>query len=243
MGSIWDDWFGLDPVTPPSPSSEERDYYRAMYDLLQGQREENALLKPLLYKNLGIKIQDGKVVEIPWEDRLAAMTPFEKAQYDLATQYTERQKKALSGDLPISPALEKDLAEQEKNIKENLSRRLGTDWETSTPGILAMSDFKKRADLLREESRRGQLSTGEGLLASRLGYLTGSQGQQYGQLQNTGARSYGLINAYGQALNAYQPYRQMQYGINMQNAVNEASLLSSLFQAAGYVGGMRAGRG
>ena len=54
----------------------------------------------------------------------------------------------------VSPLLESQLAKEEKQLGEQLSQKLGPNWQASTPGIQSMDTFKTRADLLRDESAR-----------------------------------------------------------------------------------------
>jgi len=95
------------------------------------------------------------------------MSESEKADYELTNISRQRQKDAIEGKIPISPALEEELASEEKQATEMLSRKLGPNWMLTTPGQKAMVSLKQKAELLREEARRGQITSGEGILASR----------------------------------------------------------------------------
>lgn len=170
---------------PPPPTPEERKLTREQLKqleiqtkLLQEMQAEREALSPWIYKQLGLKptySPDGKLIKVEpmtEEERLQLMSPAEREAYENYKLMLERQARALKGELPVSPALEKDIEEQRKKLEEELSRTLGPDWRSSTPGIQAMNEFEKRAELLREEARRGELQAGTGLLLSRGGYLT-----------------------------------------------------------------------
>lgn len=162
--------------------------------------------------------------EIPWEERLASMSPQERAGYELNALYLQRQRDAMEGKLPVSPAMEAELTQQRSDIEANLSRRLGSNWQQSTPGIQAMGEFNKRAGLLREETRRGQISSGEGLLGARMGLLQGQQGQFYNQAKGFPVNN--MTQQYGQAMAPYQDYRNMQYQASAQDAANRTGLIA-----------------
>lgn len=70
----------------------------------------------------------------------------------------DRQLAALRGELPVSPGLLRDLAEQETTLREQLTRQLGGGFETSTPGIEALSEFNLRRNEVLENARRGDIA-------------------------------------------------------------------------------------
>ena len=226
-------------VQAPQPTPQEIALQQAQLDSINKQNAETEAFKPFLYESMGLRDVNGKLEEIPWEERLASMAPQEKAGYELNDLYLQRQKDAMEGKLPVSPALEEDLAKQKANLEANLSRKLGSNWAQSTPGIQAMSEYNKRADLLREETRRGQISTGEGLLGSRMGLLQGQQAQQYSQGQNWGLPAFSTLQgAYSQAYQPYQFNRNMQFQANQQTSANRMGLINGAMQAAGMAAGM-----
>src|SRR3990170_4664049 len=221
-------------VSAPKPAAGEQALQTEQLRLLQKSSAEQEAFKPYLYESMGLRVgANGKLEKIPYEDMLASMTPQERSQAELADLYLQRQKDALAGNLPVSPAMEAEIAQQQADMEENLSRRLGKDWKLSTSGIQSMSDFDKRAGLLREEARRGQITTGEGLIASRMGLMGQQQAQDYAQGQNWGAPMAGLLNSYAQAYQPYQFNRQMQYDARSQSAANKMGLISG---AMGMVG-------
>jgi len=139
---------------------------RRAYELAQQNYQLEKASLNLQQRQLGLSSTGEILTE---EELVAQMTPVERRNYELEKQYYERSQQALAGTLPVSPALEADLAAQEKAIADSLSQRLGPNWMLSTPGIKTMAEFKQKAELLREEARRGAISTGEALLYSSAG--------------------------------------------------------------------------
>lgn len=73
----------------------------------------------------------------------------------------QRTLAALKGELPVNPALLRELGEGEENLRSQLMKQLGTGFETSTPGIEALANFHQRKSELLEAARRGDLQMGE----------------------------------------------------------------------------------
>ncbi len=226
--------------------------------------ERLAVMSPLdrsLYKTtlrqMGLSDTGDKLTE---DQLLANMTDTERRNYELEKAYQERQLNALSGKLPVSPALEQDLAAQEKALSESLSQRLGPNWMLSTPGQKAMADFKQRAELMREEARRGQISTGEALIASRSAdqgtksnipltagnYLSTIAGDTGNKLYSVPQLYGGLTQTSGSVIAPYQAERMKIYDTNvsasMQSAANKAALYKSLITGGGQMGAAYMGK-
>lgn len=176
------------------------------------------------------------------EEYYASLSPTEKQSYDLQKLAYERTKQAYEGTLPISPAMEKELAQQKGITEEGLRRRLGSNWNLSTSGIQSMGDFNTNAELAREEARRGQITSGEGILLARQGFGSGLTQQNYqnytGYPQSTLGISSGLVNATQPYLN----YANMQNQANIANAQaanqSRSGLMSGLGTMAGLAGGI-----
>jgi len=217
-------------VNVPGPTAEEIELQKMQVEQLKKQNALSEQFQPFILESLGFQIEDDGTV-----------TKLEKEPDELAQLYEQRQLQALKGELPISPAMEKELAGQQSALQENLATRLGPDWSQTTAGQQSMSEFQKRAELLREEARRGQITTGEGLLESRLGFLQGTQQQG---LSNLGAfASPTSSGAYQSALQPYQMQRQMQFGAEQINAQNQSGLLSGLMGMVGTGVGSYMGAG
>jgi len=166
------------------------------------------------------------------EESIAAMSPTEKGAYDILGLQQERQIKALKGELPVSPALEAEIEKQKAGLIENLSGRLGPNWQTSTAGIQTMNEFEKSAGLLREEARRSEIAQGAGQT------LAGQEAQQGAALaKQTAYGNYAnrMLPLTGAATDAMQPY---QYYAGLQNQAAQYNAQASAAQQAGLMGGL-----
>ena len=172
---------------------EQLENLRFNQQILQEQARQQELLAPFLFESAGIRpIMDdrGRIagferVEPSEEDRLLQELNLdvlrrtreqflEQEEDPLADRrraveegLLARSEAALAGDLPVSPALEDELSEQERRLRAELLQTLGPDYETSTPGIEALDRFRRTSSTLREEARRGQLTLAEGLGLAR----------------------------------------------------------------------------
>lgn len=140
------------------------------------QYQEQQRLQPLLYEASGVK---------PIYDEQGNITSFTlteeaQARKDYETQLLEHQRKALAGELPVDPTLERTLAEGEAQLRAQLQAQLGTGYETSTPGIQALAEFSRRAAEARTNVAHGELTSGQQLLASQAEMNARTQNQAYG---------------------------------------------------------------
>ena len=79
-----------------------------------------------------------------------------------------RLNSALAGDLPVSPALLRDLKDREDVFNERLRRSLGADFAASTPGAQSLLDFEDFRNVAIEEARRADIAQA-GALVPALG--------------------------------------------------------------------------
>ncbi len=188
-------------VETPRASPEEIEIQKMQLELMQETSAMNKAMQPLMLRNMGYELdEEGNLVELPEEvDELSAL-------------YEERQLSALRGELDVSPALEQEFEDEERKLREIYSRKLGSDFENSTPWQQAYDDFTTRKEGLREESRRGQISMGEGLLYSRMGLLSNLQGAEQSQLYTASGQNYAptQMGMYSAGLQPYQAYSQMR---------------------------------
>lgn len=127
------------------------------------QYQDQQRLQPLLYEASGVR---------PIYDEAGNITSFTlteeaQARKDYENQLLEHQRKALAGELPVDPTLERTLAEGETQLRAQLQAQLGTGYETSTPGIQALAEFSRRAAEARSNVAHGQLTSGQQLLATQ----------------------------------------------------------------------------
>ena len=227
-------------VQAPEPSPEERALQQQSFELAQRQAEQQRQFEPFIRESLGL-IEDpetGELRRLTQEEITAGMTEEEQRAAEITRLSQESQQQALAGELPISPALERELTLQEQQTREQLSRRLGPGFETTTAGQQALGAFQQRAGLLREEARRGQITSGQGILQSRLSGFLGRQQQQFGQFQGAGAGALGLLGGLGQAQQPFQFQRGLQFQAAQQTAANRAQLLGDIAGAVGTGAGL-----
>lgn len=129
---------------------------------LEQQLQNTQLKKSLLMA--GYDPTGNKLTE---EQMLAGMSDTEKSNYNVTKLTNQRQLDALEGKLPISPALESELAAEETQATELLSRKLGANWAQSTSGQSLMAKIKTKANLVREEARRGMITTSDAIANSQ----------------------------------------------------------------------------
>lgn len=238
-------------VEAPKPSKEERLLQQRQADLLgqqsaiiEKQMQQQEALLPFMADQMGIELQrdsTGRVIGAKKK-----YDPMEAQRTDIEKQLLQRTQDALGGKLPVDPALESQLKSQEQQLRDRLSQQFGAGYETSTPGIQALSEFSKTAEGLRYGARTGQLTLAEQLGLSRQEMQLAQSQQQLGMfrqaaigdpmsfMQASGQTAAG----YGQAQIPYIQDRQMQLQANMANAQNSmqmmggiGSLFGSLFGA------------
>jgi hypothetical protein len=153
----------------------------------------------------------------------------------------ERSLKALRGELPVDPGLEKDLAQQREALQQKLASQFGSGYSTSSPAIEALQRYDESANILREGARTGQLTLSEQLNMTR---------EQQGQFQQGTKMDFvrqsmlgdpmTVSGGYGQVANQYlkaqQPYiqdRQMQLQASIANAQARSSMFGAGIGAIG----------
>lgn len=109
-------------------------------------------------------------------------------------------EKALKGELPVSEATMQTEEEERAQLAESLSRKMGSNWQTTTAGIQAMSEFDQRWEVIKDAERRGTIQSGMGSLISGAGVAEGTNAQQFQQLlglagQYGGSGSSSMVNA------------------------------------------------
>lgn len=149
------------------------------------QYQEQQKMQPLLYEEAGVR---------PIYDEAGNITSFARTEQgqkrlDYESQLLEHQRKALAGELPVDPTLERTLKEGETQLRSQLQAQLGEGYETSTPGIQALGEFSRKAAEARANVAHGQLVSGQQLLESQ---------EQVGARQQAGASSgRGMLGDYG----------------------------------------------
>ena len=236
------DFDNLDPKIYNKPRLLQKAMLIKQFQQMQQMENKYAELEPFLLEAIGFrKDEEGNFVKMTDEERYERMSDLEKLQYDNAKLLAEREKMALEGKLPISPAMEENLAEQRSQLENTLSQRLGSDWQTTTAGIQAMGEFDRNAELMREEARRGMISEGTQLNLAQSGFLSGLTGQKQGQYGNYLSGEGGIFNMAGATASGVNSFRQTDLGYLQLDSGKKTDWTSGLLgiggQMAGTVGG------
>src|SRR5262245_46760018 len=131
----------------PGPTAAEQAGQIESLQLLREQRRQQAeslrlqeLLAPYIYKSAGIlpRYQGGRIVGFtPVAD------PMAQRRQQIESQLLDRSLAALSGTLPVDPALERSLSEGESTLRESLLKQIGPGFETSSVGQYALAESRK----------------------------------------------------------------------------------------------------
>lgn len=231
----------------PQPSAEERALQseqtallREQRDILSRQVREQQLLAPFLFEDTGVKpIFDEETGEITAFEEIP--DPLDPLRQDIEKGFLERTQAALAGELPVNPALMSDLEKEEALLNEQLRKNLGPGYQTSTPGIQALSEFQEKKVNILDAARRGDLTLSEQLSLARSGSQEAGIDQNLMRLLGITGRSdpsvagaLGVAGGLGNVAAGMQSERLNKFAIQQQA---ESSTLSSLFGAAGAIGG------
>lgn len=236
-------------VSVPGPSQEERDLQRAQKDMIDLQRQiitqqsaQQKILLPFLAE------QEGFDVQVDDNGTITAITkradPLADQSKEIQGLLNERSLKALKGELPIDPGLERDLAAQRSTLMESLTRQFGPGGLTSSPAQEALQRFNESEDILREGARTGQLT-----LAEQLGITREQQNDFARQSSQDTLRASAIgdpltfAGAFGQVANNYlraqQPFiqqRQLQTQASIANAQASTGIFGAGIGALGSIG-------
>lgn len=234
-------------VSVPGPTQQEQELQSLQLAELKKYQQMSAAMEPLLLANMGYKTvtnPDGTIglVAMTEEERKAVLPESVLQDETLYRNYQDYALKALKGELPVSPALEDEIALNQKKLEETLSQKLGPNWRMTTPGIQAQKAFDQAASLAREEARRGQIAQGAQLVSSGL-----PQASDVNLFTNTSGitqPSLGLLSTTPGILQGYQNERAMGLRANLANAQNRTQMVTAalglLGQAGGTAGGLAA---
>ncbi len=236
------------PVVVPGPSAEERDLQRQQAEMLALQRQalerslrQEELFEPLVLETLGIT---------PIRDNSGAVTGYEKAPDPLAAKRTEieglaldRSLAALKGELPVNPAVLRDLDKSEQSLRDRLIKQLGPGFETSSPGIEALNLFEESKNITLEGARRGDLTLAEQISLARgadsLGRTDNSLNKLYGFPASIAAQGLNFGRAstgYTDPISAFRAERELGLKASMFNAQLESQQQSTFGQVMGGFG-------
>ena len=233
-------------ASAPAPSREERQLQEAnkeMIDLqrhiLERQQEQNKVLLPFFAEQQGYNVtmsKGGRITSIS-----ERFDPDKEVKKQIERELDQRSLKALRGELPLDPGMERDLASQRKELENRLSSQFGPGFSTASPAQEALQRYDESANILREGARTGQLTLAEqlGITRQQQREFTQSSGQDATRQWAVGDQLT-LAGAFGQTANNYlraqQPYiqnRQMQLQASIANAQSRTSLMGAGIGAIG----------
>ncbi|OGN42153.1 MAG: hypothetical protein A2093_07600 [Caulobacterales bacterium GWE1_67_11] len=136
----------------------------AQTELLRLSREDAArraqlekLTLPVLLESAGQKPifdEAGNLVSL----EALPKSELELLQEQFALESTQEALKGIRGEVPVGDPFERRIAQDRTALREQLRRQLGPGFETSSPGIEALSQFEALANEARENIRFGRLS-------------------------------------------------------------------------------------
>lgn len=232
----------------PKPSSEERALQQAQADSLKqqqaiiaAQQQQQKILLPFLAEQEGFNVElddDGNIKKIS-----KTPTEAETLRKTLDKELAERSLKALRGELPVDPALERNIARQEETLRERLARQFGPGYETSSAGTESLGDFFANVEGLRSGARTGQLTLAEQLGIAREQQIDFSRQTSQDFLRQIGvgdpmtfAGAYGQVaGGFGQAQAPFIQQRSMQFQANQSRQNNMFGLIGAGIGAAGSI--------
>jgi hypothetical protein len=162
------------------------------------QQRLQRLIDPYRYEEMGLKPRMDETGKIIGFDELDQ--PGEARREEIQRLQEERSLAALKGELPVDPALTRDLAERESLTREGLRQQLGTGYETTTAGSQSLGEFEESRGMLLDAARRGEMTLAEQLGLNRaMGNRQQGQYQQ-GLLQGVGPRAFTQASSLAGAL-------------------------------------------
>ena len=224
----------------PAMSEEEKALIQKQMDVLEKTEADQALLRPFLLQQMGLEEdEEGNLVKMSDEDFRASLSGMELGAYELAETQQDYMMKAYAGELPISPGMETNITEQKKQIVAALKMRLGEDWALTTAGQHAIAGFETSAEMMREEARRGMISSGTGDYYTSLEHLRGKDVTQSGMASSfvSGGNVSGLLSGYSGLQSQFGQQRHGMYqaaaGSQQSRDAKKAGLMSGFGQLAG----------
>lgn len=140
---------------------------------LQGMQQQvlEKTLQDILHPELNPTLaKQQKLLDLQLQAQTDALSgPLAMQNKEIQGLLNERTLKGLRGELPIDPALERDISTQEQTLKDRLRAQFGSGYESSSPGIEALQKFGEGATVLRDQARKGEISLSEQLSLARQG--------------------------------------------------------------------------
>lgn len=215
------------------PTPEEQALLDEQLTLAEQQAKFEQDIQPFLLESMGLRYNAAGVLE--------KIPEVEAPPDELVTLYQSYLDQALAGEIPTSLSTENSIAENTAIMNENLSRRLGSGYNESTPGLETMGKFMASAEGMREGERQDLINMYSGLLQQRQAMLSDLGYSEAGLLQGVGSPNYSLMQAYTQAQQPYTYQNTLNNQVAMQEIANKSSATQGGYQLAGVSGGLLGG--
>lgn len=229
--------------------------------ILQGQLSQQEAQQAFMDKQLEIA-QSSQESLLDYLNK--GPTELEQELSEIGLLQADRLKSALMGELPVAEATTQAYEKDKERLAENLARKLGPDWETSTPGIQAQNELEQRWQVIMDAEKRGEINQGAGLFQSGVGLagnLNNNTFQQRlstsgyntsgltnmsspynpGALGNISAGYQGVLGGYSQSYQPYQYYSGLGLEADMFNAEQKNQATAGLWGGLGNIAGMALG--
>ena len=237
--------------SPPPPSPEQLELMRLQLEEAKYSKQLRDIIMPYMLGRAGLRMTDKGLEKMSEEEYLGQMSDAERQQYELSRLAAEKEMQALRGELPLSQAVEQEIAKQRGDLESYMASKLGPNWRQSTPGIQALTEFERKANALREEQQYCRLSGLSALNMAQQGGLASMMGQSASYAQSPLSASGGIIGNLSAALQPYQYQQQLQYQANLANAQSKSGMMAGLgsllgtglMAGASYFGGPAAAAG
>lgn len=247
-GSEHVDHFGGEISSGPTgmeiqAQQNQRDFIQEMMTSARQQRHFSSVLIPQALKEAGYAPEYDEEGNLTGIKEISSPEERQISELEQAIElgFLNRTQAALKGELPENPALLRDLKDQEEALRDRLRKQLGSGYETSSPGIEALSSNTEDRNIALEQSRRDDLT-----LSEQLGIARGTYNRQGTQLglnnlaslagfQNNANQSiFGASQQGNQFLNALSASR----GITSQTALGERGQNLDMAQFGFSLGGL-----
>ena len=186
---------------------------------------------------------------------------YSKKMYGLLDLSTQRQEKALKGELPLSEATKQQKLKEFQQLKETVARSGGgIDGDTpetavgrGTAGNEALGEFTRRWGLVEDTERRGEITSGGQMALAQYGATSDVANRRIGTGADAGpgyafnAGNYGpgatiggygsLVSGYGNIGATYAGQRQFEYGGLLQNYQQQQQNQAGMYQLYGQAAG------
>lgn len=239
-------------IIVPGPSAQEKRALDLSVSALEKSQREQDLLAPILYEQAGLipvlntrdpqtgqlmdeNLKEGEIIRFE-----QSVDPLDEKKKELEEVFLDRSLAAASGDLPVDPQVIRDFDKSERVLRESLRKQLGEGYESSSPGIEALSEFESTKNATLAGLRRDELTLAEGLSLGRSGANTAESANELQTIAQILGRGSGTISQGNQIASLGLQNRQLETNANIARSQITGGNIGSLFQGVGSLAGSAA---